>query len=334
MKKVLITGAAGFIGSHLVEYLLTKGVPSNKLRLLVPDWEDLDNLPRRKYEIVRGDIRDKKLVSKTTHSVGLIYHLAAKTVSDKSTFKDYVDTNVSGTVNLLRAGVSSRVTKFIFFSSISVFGLPAWKGDMIDISEDSPKEPSEPYGLSKLEAEKKVLLFNKKHGLPYVIIRPTTVYGPGDKAGITQLFRSIKNHYFFFIGDGDNLMDYVYVKDLVSGVYLAAINKRMSGDYILGSGKPITFNKIVGTVARNVGERPPNFRVPKSVGLFASYLVKHPFKLIGKTPPLFPERVKVMTTNCYFNISRAEREIKYNPKYSIEKGIKLTADWLKKESII
>lgn len=331
--NVLVTGAAGFVGSHLVDLLLAEKVPARNLRLFVLESDSLQNLPSENFEIIKADIRDKKAVKAAMKDVTVVYHLAAITL-DGNTNTDYNGINVIGTQNLLDECKNTNIKKFILFSSTAVFGLPAYLGDMVDIDETSPKNPMEVYGKSKLEAERRVIKTHEKSGLPYAIIRPTTVYGPRDIINLLELYRAIKKHLFFFIGDGKNKMDYVFVKDVVRGARLAELSNKKSGDYIIGGGKPLTLNEVVKNVTESISVKAPAIHIPKSLGLALGYFMQYCAKIIGKRSPLFPDRVRVMTSNCYFNISKAKRELNYIPKTSFEEGTKITGQWLIKNKMI
>ncbi len=334
MKKILITGAAGFIGSHLVEHLLEDGIKSQELRLFIPPWESFVNLPQEMFEIVIGDIRNKNQVKKAMKDIDIVYHLAAKTVIDGGTFDYYKDTNVDGTKNLLEAAAKEKVKKFIYFSSISVFGLPAWKGDMVNYNEMFPKEPSEPYGKTKLESEKLVIHASQKWKLPYIIIRPTTVYGPRDKAGIAQLFKAIKKNMFFFIGDAQNKMDYVYVGDLVKAARTAEKSNIVNEDFIIGAWKPSTQQCIVESIAKSLGKQVPSIHVPKSIALLLAYISKWISDLFHARPLLFPARVRVLTANCYFDCSKAKNLIRYTPEFDIKKGTDNICKWITEKRLV
>lgn len=327
-NKILITGGTGFVGSHLVELLLKDGVGLNNLRLLVKPGESLKNLPPRKFEIIWGDIRDKDAVKKAVQGVDFIYHLAAKTVFEGKSYRDFKDINVDGTRNLLEASRREKLKKFIFFSSISVYGLPAYCGERINCDESWPKKPAESYGKSKYEAEKLVIKAHKDWGIPYIIIRPTTVYGPRDYQGVLELYRAIYHHYFMRIGDGKNKMDYVFVKDLVKGARQAQLSKYMADDFILGANKPTTLNEVVDTIALSISRKILSIYLPKNVALPVSYIVKFLAKVLGIRPPLFPERVKIMTTNCFFSSKKAKKYISYNPQTSFKRGAAITGRWL------
>jgi len=328
MKKILITGAAGFVGSHLVEHLLSQGIKRKDIRLFVKKGESLKNLPDSDFDIIESDIRDKNAVNKSTEGVETVYHLAANTVTEGSRYKDYKEVNVDGTQNILDACKGKNIRKFIYFSTIAVYGLPAYVGEIVNWNETQPKKPAEAYGESKLEAEKRVIETHEKTGIPYIIIRPTTVYGPRDYQGIFELYRAINKRYFFMIGNGRNKMDYVFVKDLVGGAREAELSKYQAGDYILGSGKPTTLNTIVNCISKSIGKEVPKSFLPKDLALAVSYLPWITGKLVGIKSPIFPNRVKILTTSCYYDISKAKEEIKYHPETPFCKGAEITGKWL------
>src|SRR5256885_2777578 len=129
MKKILITGASGFIGSHLVKALIRDGVDYKSLRLFIPQNDSLNNLPKKNFDIIWADIRNKDAIKKAIENVSVIYHLAARIGFDGKVYNDYYEINVQGTQNLLDAVKKNHIQKFIFFSTVAVYGLPAYIGD-------------------------------------------------------------------------------------------------------------------------------------------------------------------------------------------------------------
>lgn len=320
--KILITGGAGFVGSHLVQHLISNGIDSVDLKLLVPRGESLKNLPKGKYTVIRGDIRNLDDVKIATKGVNVIYHLAALIVRKEYTRDDYFDVNVTGTENLINALDRKNFKKFVFFSSVAVFGLPICKGDMKNISEKSVKNPCEVYGESKIAAEK-IVVSSK---LPFAIIRPTSVYGPRDHSSFPSLIRSIKNHYFFIVGDGKNKIDYVYVKDLVRASRLAELNRKNS-DYIIGGGAE-SMNEISKDICENTRSWIMPFSISKSLAIFLSRFTSF-FHL-----PFYPNRVRAMTSDFYFDLSKAKREIGYEPEYTVKEGSEFTIKWMYDNKLI
>jgi 2-alkyl-3-oxoalkanoate reductase len=325
--KILITGAAGFIGSHLVDTLLKNGTPLSKLRLFVLPEESLTNLPDKKFDIIRGDIRDKKIVKKSLENITIVYHLAAKIDFDGKTYDEYKSVNVDGTKNFVDICKKKKIRKFVSYSSIGVHGLPAGIGDIVNWDETHDPTYTNFYGRSKWEAEEVVKEAHDKFKMPYAIIRPASVYGPREKGPTLALFKAIQSGQFLTIGNGENKMHYVYVQDLVDATILAANSKLRSGEYIIGGAKPSTMNEIVELVAKSIGVTKPKYSLPKNIALVISYILLLVTKITGIKLPLFPSRVKTMTTTYFYNISRAKKELGYKPKFSFKKGINITGKW-------
>ncbi|MBD3279114.1 MAG: NAD-dependent epimerase/dehydratase family protein [Candidatus Pacebacteria bacterium] len=328
-QKILITGAAGFIGSHLVDLLLSKNIKPQQLRLLVFNDEPLINLPDKDFEIVRGDVRDPKCVNQAVAGVKTIYHLAARIDFEGKSFAAYQDVNVAGTQNLINAVKKHQLQlqKFVFFSSIAVFGLPADIGEIKGWKETQPKNYTNFYGQSKWAAEKKIVKAHQQWGLPYAIVRPASVYGPREQGPTLALYRAIKNHRFVIIGDGQNKLHYVYVKDLVTGAYLAAQSSLKAGDYILAGAQPTKLVTVVKEVAASINEKVPNWHLPQSLAMLAAYGLAGLGKLTGIKPLLYPSRVRTMTTTYYYDISKAKKELNYQPQISFKQGARLTGQW-------
>lgn len=327
-KKILITGAAGFIGSHLVDLLLAKGIPKQKLRLLIAPWDTTRNLEHHQnLEIISVDIRDKKQLLQAAKNTEYIYHLAAKIDFDGKTYQEYEDVNVTPTETLLTAAVQNRVKKFIFYSSIGVYGLPAGIGDIINWDETHLPTYTNDYGKSKWEGEERVRYIHQKKNLPYTIIRPASVYGPREKGPTLALYKAIKNRQFVLIGDGKNKMHYVYVEDLVTATYLAAKSTRDQGEYIIGGPKPEEFQEIVKQIGASIDTPLSSIQIPTRLALPVSAVAQAVFGLFGKKAPLYPERVRTMTTSYYYDISKAKEELGYKPAFSFKKGATITGKW-------
>ncbi len=325
--KILVTGAAGFIGSHLVDYLLRNGVSPKQLTLLLLTNESLENLPNLPFRVVRGDIRDKAAVSEAMENVTIVYHLAARIDFDGKTYEEYEAVNVTGTQNLLDLCELKPIKKFIFYSTIGVFGLPASIGSINNWDETHPKTYTNFYGQSKWEAELRVMAAHKKFGLPYVIIRPASVYGPREKGPTLALYRAIKHHQFLMVGNGQNLMHYVYVGDLVRATYRAAQSKLTSGDFIIAGNQPTSFSTVVRSIANSIGVSVPALALPVFLALFVAYVAQFLGTVFGFKPPIFPSRVRTMTTTYYYSIEKARKVLGYKPLVSFTLGSQITGAW-------
>src|SRR3990167_11176366 len=325
--KILITGAAGFIGSHLVDLLLQEKVPVNELRLFVYNDESLENLPDLPFDIVHGDIRDKQAVNRAMNGVQTVYHLAARIDFDGKTYEEYKDVNVEGTQNLLDACRSKKIQKFVFFSSIGVFGMPADTGDILGWDETHPKTYTNFYGRSKWEGEQRVMEAHKRWGVPYAIVRPASVYGPREKGPTLALYKAIKSKSFLMIGKGENLMHYIYVTDLVKATRKAKELRLVTSDYIVAGDKPEKFNDVVRHISESVGVKIIPIKIPKRLALLGSYFLESISKMTGVKFPLFPSRVRTMTTTYYYDTAKIKRELAWKPGISFAQGSKITGRW-------
>lgn len=326
--KILVTGAAGFIGSHLVEYLLEKNIQISQLRLFVKTGETLENLPNKKFDVVFGDIRNVNDVKKAMKDVTTVYHLAARIDFDGKTYKEYEEVNVLGTKNLVDEAVKNKnFKKFVNFSSIGVHGLPAGIGNIVNWNESHKPSYTNFYGQSKWEAEEVVRKAHRDYDLPYVTIRPASVYGPREKGPTLALYKAIKSGQFLMIGDGKNRMHYVYVSDLVEATYLAGNSKITNGEYIIAGEKPTRFVDVVKYVGESIDKLQPKLIIPKNFALFIAYVCALTTKITGIKLPIFPSRVRTMTATYYYNISKAKNELHYKPKVDFKHGAQILGKW-------
>lgn len=247
-QKVLVTGGAGFIGSHLCERLLTA-----KIKPLVIDnlsVGKLENIPSG-CEFIKGDIQDFSLIKKLVKRVEAVFHLAANVTIRGSVDKFYEDaqTNIMGTLNLLRACQQngSRVGKFIYASSMGVY---ADSKEAKPIKEDHPTQPISPYGVAKLASERYVLLACKQMGIKSVILRYFNTYGPRQTftpyVGVITIFinKLLVNQPLSVFGDGEHRRDYVYVKDIAEATYQVFCHNIDGEIFNVGTGRATSVNQI------------------------------------------------------------------------------------------
>lgn len=334
MTKYLITGAAGFIGSHLVDLLLQEGVSVEQLRLIVKPNESIQNLPKLPFDIRYADIRDRKKMFQAVSGCSVVYHLAAKIDFDGKTYEEYSDVNVVATQHLLDASVKHGVSKFIFFSSIGVYGLPAGVGNIDGYDESHPYTYSNHYGRSKWEGEECVRFAHKKYGLSYAIIRPASVYGPREKGPTLALYRAIAHGQFIQIGNGKNRMHYVYVEDLVRGARAAERSKIADVECILAGKEPTSFSDVVTSVAQSIQKKVPTTTIPVWIALCCAYVLECIGALFGVSVPLFPSRVRTMTTTYWYRIDRAKKLIGYKPRWTFARGTQVTGEWYKERGML
>lgn len=248
MPKVLVTGGAGFIGSHLVdrlaktryEILVVDNLFIGKIENLLP------HIAKGRIKFLRGDIRDKKFIYNLVKGgIDAIIHLAA-IASVPYSIKNPVltnDVNVDGTLNLLRASVKNNVEKFLFVSSCAVYGDPEY----LPVDEKHPLHPLSPYAASKIVAEHYCRTFNKTYGLKTVILRPFNVYGSRQReedsyCGVITTFMKnlIYGKSLTIYGDGEQTRDFIHVEDISEAFLLALKKEKISSEtFNVGSGRDL-----------------------------------------------------------------------------------------------
>jgi UDP-glucose 4-epimerase len=250
-SRVLVTGGAGFIGSHIVERLLKQD-----LEVLVLDdlsGGKIENIKQHigmeNFRFVRGDIRDYHLVEELVKDMDAVFHLAALINVPESIKNPELtdDVNVGGTLSLLRAVVDSNVKRFVYASSCAVYG----EADSLPVKEDFPLKPISPYGVSKVAAESYVRVFQRIYGLETVCLRFFNVYGSrqaySDYSGvITQFFNRVSsNLHLVIFGDGEQTRDFVHVQDVVEANMLALRAEQIGGEtFNIGTGMAVTINQL------------------------------------------------------------------------------------------
>ena len=303
LKKVLVTGGAGFIGSHVVDRLVNEGYDVRVLDDLSSG--KLDNIQRHlssgKVEFVKGDIRDASFVTKSLDGVNVVIHMAALVSVPLSVENPNLtfDINLSGTLNLLRSSVIEKVDRFVFISSCAVCGDP----ESLPVTEETRVNPISPYAESKLIGERYCLGFSDRQLLKSVVLRFFNVYGPrqgmNDYSGvITRFIESCKQKLPLTInGDGSQTRDFVNVKDIAEAVLASTKTRDAVGEiFNIGSGKHTSISELAKTVIELAAVDPKIcYRKPRAGDIKDSYA----------------------------DITKAKKLLGYEPKVSLRDGLKV-----------
>lgn len=301
-SKILVTGGAGFIGSHIVDRLLDEGL---KVRVLDDlSTGDKMNLAAHQnnssFEFMEGDIRDVDQVKAAVEGVDAVIHEAALvsvTLSVKNPVLSH-QINLIGTVNLLKACVDAKVKRFVFASSCAVYG----DAKTLPINERLEPKPLSPYAAHKLGAEKYAKKFYEEHGLETVSLRYFNVYGPRQKygpySGVISVIVNclLENKAPTIYGDGTQTRDFVNVKDVVAANMLALSKKEAVGEvFNIGTGEAITINELTETIQ----------------------------KIMEKTTlePVHAETRPGDIKHSYGDVSKAKRKLGYKAKVRLEQGL-------------
>ena len=247
--KCLVTGGAGFVGSHLIERLLL----DNHMVVCLDDFstgkrKNLDTI-KKQIKVVEGDIRETDIVGEVIKDIDYVFHLAAQISVNRSVREPRFDAsvNIEGTLNLLETICSSSVKRFIYISTGgAIYGEPAF----IPASEKTLENPISPYGISKLVGEKYLQWYHRVYGLSYSIIRPSNIYGPRQdplgEAGVISIFlgKINSNQPLEIFGDGKDTRDYIYVKDIAE-ICIKAMKSSHIDTFNAGSGKQTNLLELV-----------------------------------------------------------------------------------------
>jgi UDP-glucose 4-epimerase len=296
MKRILITGGAGFIGSHLAEHLLKK---NNKITIIDNfSTGSLSNILeiKNKVEIIRADVSKIGTWGRSFKNKDIIFHLAALSdiVPSVENPNDYFNSNLIGTFNVLEMTRKYKIKKIIYAASSSCYGIPR----KYPTNEQAEISPQYPYALTKNLGEQLVINWNRVYKIPAISLRLFNVYGPrvknsnnyGAMFGIFMA-QKLANKPFTVVGDGNQTRDFTYVTDVCRAFEVVSKNKNCVGKiYNIGSGKTISINKIVSLL------RGKKIFIPKRPG-------------------------EPQTT--FADISKIKKDTKWRPKVNIYKGINL-----------
>ena len=320
--RVLVTGGTGFVGCHLVRRLLARGhevVSLDKNRGLFDE-----ELQAGGAKLLTGSVTEPEDVARAMSGCELVYHLASPFGDILQPDAAYWDIEVNGTRNVLDIAERFGVRRVVHCSTQGVHGIiERPPGD-----EDSPIAPRDYYCYSKVEGERVCQDFIKK-GMDVVIVRPTSVYGPGDTRGWLKLYRMVSKGWFLMVGDGETLNHPVYVENLVDAFELAGKNPSASGRaYLAGDDEPVTLTDLVRQVGVVLGSEVRIVRFPwYDIAWRGATVVEAVSKRIGVKPPVFRRRLSWFKTNRAFRIDRAREELGYRPRIRLKEGLERTALW-------
>lgn len=308
MKNVVVTGADGFIGSHLTEALLREGCHVKALAQYnsFNNWGWLEGISNDSLEIVSGDVRDPSFCKELIKGADTVFHLAALIAIPYSYVAphSYVDTNVNGTLNICQAVKEQGETKLLVTSTSEVYGTAIY----VPIDEKHPKQPQSPYSASKIGADAIALSFHNAFGLDITVVRPFNTYGPRQSARaiiptiITQIASGIRE---IKVGDLSPTRDFNYVEDTCRGfIDIAKAGETAGMEINIATGRETSMKKVLETIAALMGADVKWTIDPERLRPTSSEV----FRLLGSN-----ERITTLTG--------------WEPHFSLEEGLEKTIEW-------
>jgi 2-alkyl-3-oxoalkanoate reductase len=317
-KTIFVTGATGLVGSHVAEEALRRG---HRVRALVRASSDARLLDRWGVEKVDGDLADASALRRGVEGADWVLNCAAK-VGDWGTLEEFRALNVEAFRLLLDAAADAGVGRFVHVSSLGVYEAR----DHFGTDETTPPaaDSLDAYTRSKAEAEALALEYVERRGLPLSIVRPGFIYGPRDRTVLPKLLGALRSGRFTYFGSGDQVLNCIYVKNLVHGIFLAAEVPGAVGQvFNLTDGQRVTKRQFVGRVAELAGLRPPRRKIPLWLAWTLAILMERRAKrLKSPEPPLVNKaRYKFLGLNLDYSIEKARRVLGYDPPFTTDEGL-------------
>lgn len=297
--KYLITGGAGFIGSHLCDYLLQ--LKSTKKIIIIDNLKDGSkknlhlSLSSKKVRLCKRDIKNKKKIFNLFKNINVVFHLAAQSdiVPSIENPVEYFESNVNGSLNILEAMRKHNVKKIVFAASSSCYGIPK----STPTKEIDQIDSRYPYAFSKNIAEQMIIHWSRVYKINYISLRLFNVYGPRSRTNSAYgaalgvfMKQKLSNSPYTVVGDGKQKRDFIHVRDVAKAFYKAGVTSYKNKIFNVGSGKPITVNYLL--------------------------------KLIGGKHKVYVPKRPGEPNVTHANIEKIKKFLKWTPKISIEQGVK------------
>ncbi|MFH1538226.1 MAG: NAD-dependent epimerase/dehydratase family protein [bacterium] len=317
MPKVLVTGATGFIGSHLADRLKADGFD---VRIVARRTSNLDYIGRLGVEVVEGDVRDAESLRLAVRGVGTVFHAAAL-VGEWGRAKDFYDINVRGTRNLLEAMKAEGVRRLIDVSTCAVHG---YEGKD-NTGETAPfVKTGVLYSDTKADAEKIVWEYHRRGDVEATAIRPVMVWGPRDPAYLPKLIRLMRSGVFIYIGDGNNIAGLSHARNVAHLIMLAYERKESVGEaFLVTDGCKTTYRDIVPALAEKLGLKVKTFGIPYPMAKILGSASESALRLLGakKAPLMTRMGSYILGNSLSYSIEKARRVLGYEPQVTFAEGI-------------
>jgi nucleoside-diphosphate-sugar epimerase len=322
--RLLVTGGTGFIGSHLAEQGRRLGAEVVVLGLTGRPEEqaNAELLRGQGVEVLSGSITDPELCRQAVRGATHVFHLAVAMREGARDDQFFESVNLDGTRRLLEAAVEEGARRFVYCSTIGIYGHRAPGVTR----EDSPLAPGNIYERTKVAAERLVREFGSGRALPYAILRPADVYGPRDQR-LLKLFKGVSAGRFPFFGNGAGRRHMIFVDDVVSGFFRACERDQALGEsFILAGPRPCTLRELVAEVQAATGSPRYGVRLPLRPMLGLAAVVEDVSRVLGVDPPIYRRRMDFFWSDSEFDTSRARKGLDWVPRVELPEGIRRTLE--------
>jgi nucleoside-diphosphate-sugar epimerase len=328
--RIVVTGATGFIGCQLAQILAGLGhdlVATGRAASAVESAR-LERLEKAGVRVEVGSLLDPGFAGALTKACEIVIHLAAAQHEGNVPDSYFRDINVRGTRLLLEAAISAGARRFVYGSTIGVYGAASDQ----ELTELSATRPENIYAVTKLEAEQLVKAHSSQ--IETCIGRISETYGPGDFR-LLKLFRAIDRGRFVMLGSGENVRQVIYVDDLAAGLLLAAQHPGAVGQIFVFAGTEVmTTNSMVVQIAAALQRQPPRIHVPVWPFRAAAAILERTLRPLGIQPPLTQRRLDFFTKSFLFSTAKYRQMLGFAPRVSFAEGAATTADWYRKQGYL
>lgn len=322
-----VTGAAGFIGGRLSQWLLSHG---HKVIAIVRDGSQGDTLAALGAEIRVADIRDSGQLRAALRDADGVFHLAALFNHPDRSWEEYRDVNVQGTLNVLEAARNLGIPRVVHSSTVGV----ATEAEPPPYSERTPysPQPDDKYEVTKCEGEIAARAYAAKHGTSLVVIRPAQVYGPGDRSK-TKFYKLVKKGVI--VAPGKTRKHLIFIDDLCESFFLAMDTPAADGEIFLIAGdSPILLEELVTIAADALRVSPPRLRLPARPVTMTCALVERVCNALGIKPILFRRSMDFFTRTVVCDVSKAREQLGFRSRTAVGEGVRKTVQWYREEDLI
>lgn len=316
VKNILVTGAGGFLGYHLANFLSDLGHRVDGMDIHFADKPIDGRKPL--FNVIKQDFRSWEGTKKALAGKDVVFHLASAHLQISLDESNYWDINVHGLRGLLEEAHNCGLKRFVHISSVGAYG----KLETVPADETTPCHPQSIYGETKLAGEQEVINFGKEKELPYVILRPAWIYGLGCPR-TAKLHRMLKKKRFIMIGKGNNKRHPMYIKDMLESFRLAMERDEALGEImIIGGDQIITTKELVDSFSKVLNLPGPLVTLPYPVGFAIATVAETVFGLLKKEPPISRRTLEFFNTDNGFDISKSKRVLDFQPKYNLIEGLR------------